>query len=125
MKTRNVWIAAILLVLVTIGLEVLVYGWENWDVSISALIFRALYYSPVFFPIVLASPVFFGLFGMWIADQKDRSLAAGFFVGFFLGPVGVLIEAALPHSTPKFLNLITAPEPTGRPQGVRRPGQSR
>jgi hypothetical protein len=33
---------------------------------------------------------------MKIADHKLRSPADGFFLGFMLGPVGVIIEAALP-----------------------------
>jgi uncharacterized membrane protein YeaQ/YmgE (transglycosylase-associated protein family) len=37
-----------------------------------------------------------GVLGMKIADHKLRSPAEGFFLGFMLGPVGVIIEAALP-----------------------------
>ena len=37
-----------------------------------------------------------GALGMKIADYKRRSPAEGFFLGFMLGPIGVIIEAALP-----------------------------
>jgi hypothetical protein len=34
--------------------------------------------------------------GLWVATQKSRNPAEGFFLGLFFGPLGVLVEALLP-----------------------------
>jgi hypothetical protein len=41
-----------------------------------------------------------GWLASWIATEKLRRGAEGFFVGFFLGPFGVLVEALLPAGAP-------------------------
>jgi hypothetical protein len=42
-----------------------------------------------------------GLLRLWIAARKLRSSTEGFFLGFVLGPVGVIIEVALPDEWPR------------------------
>src|SRR5262245_53900736 len=37
-----------------------------------------------------------GGFGLYVASSKNRSPTEGFLFGFFLGPLGVLVEALLP-----------------------------
>lgn len=39
----------------------------------------------------------FGALGAWVARQKGRSTGEGAFLGFFLGVLGVLLEALLPE----------------------------
>lgn len=40
-----------------------------------------------------------GAIGAWVAEQKNRTSAEGFTLGFFLGPIGWLLEALLPTLT--------------------------
>jgi hypothetical protein len=42
-----------------------------------------------------------GGIGSYVAGEKRRSGAEGFWLGFLLGPLGILIEAMLPTITPK------------------------
>jgi hypothetical protein len=53
-----------------------------------------------FLPLTLLSVVFVAMVcggaGIWLADYKLRSSVEGFMLVFFLGPLGVLIEAAMP-----------------------------
>lgn len=44
----------------------------------------------------MAYAVIFGALGSYIADQKGRSTVEGTLFGVFLGPIGLLIVAALP-----------------------------
>ena len=50
--------------------------------------------------ILLVVGVVFGFLGVFVATQKRRSDAEGFFLGFLFGPLGVLIEALLPADSP-------------------------
>jgi hypothetical protein len=43
----------------------------------------------------------FGVAGYYVAGQKRRSTAEGFWMGVLFGPLGVLIEALLPTITPE------------------------
>jgi hypothetical protein len=45
---------------------------------------------------VLAFCTVFGLFGSWVARQKQRRELEGLILGALFGPFGVLIEALLP-----------------------------
>jgi hypothetical protein len=51
---------------------------------------------PVLIPAIVIGLSLCGVLGMKIADYKRRSPAEGFFLGFLVGPIGVIIEAALP-----------------------------
>lgn len=42
-----------------------------------------------------------GVFGGWVASQKNRSGGEGFALGLLFGPFGVLIEALLPTAAAK------------------------
>jgi hypothetical protein len=53
-------------------------------------------YFPLLIPAILVGLTICGALGMKIADHKRRSPAEGFLLGFMLGPLGVIIEAALP-----------------------------
>lgn len=44
--------------------------------------------------VIIAS--LFSLVGGWIAVQRSRLPEEGVLLGFFLGPVGILVEALLP-----------------------------
>jgi hypothetical protein len=46
--------------------------------------------------LVLCLASVFGSFGLWISQQKGRSPHEGAALGFFLGPLGTLIEVLLP-----------------------------
>ncbi len=48
-----------------------------------------------------------GIFGAWIASQKNRSIREGFWLGLLFGPLGVVVEALLPGGNP--------PEPINSP----------
>jgi len=43
----------------------------------------------------------FGLFGAYVAAQKNRAGMGGLILGFLFGPLGVLIEALLPTKEPR------------------------
>ena len=45
--------------------------------------------------------VFFGLVGRYVAASKGRSEGEGFFFGFFLSVVGIIIVALLPNKEKK------------------------
>jgi hypothetical protein len=38
-----------------------------------------------------------GLLGRWVAFQCGRETSEGFWLGFLFGPLGVVLEALLPH----------------------------
>jgi uncharacterized membrane protein YeaQ/YmgE (transglycosylase-associated protein family) len=42
------------------------------------------------------SALLFGALGEWVAGRKNRDGFEGFFLGLIFGPVGMLVEAALP-----------------------------
>jgi uncharacterized membrane protein YeaQ/YmgE (transglycosylase-associated protein family) len=42
------------------------------------------------------SALLFGALGEWVAGRKNRDGFEGFFLGLLFGPVGMLVEAALP-----------------------------
>lgn len=52
-----------------------------------------------FVPWLIAGGLVFGLLGRWVADQCGRRGSEGFVLGFLFGPVGVIIEALLPHQS--------------------------
>jgi hypothetical protein len=99
MKTRNIGLAVILLIATSVGLEVAVHGVESLWLDAQSLFFRTLF-SPfalaaVIVAVIVVSAVS-GAVGLWLADYKLRSPLEGFLLGLLLGPLGILIEAALP-----------------------------
>ncbi len=53
-----------------------------------------------------------GCVGAWVAAQKNRPGGEGFMLGFFLGPLGLILEALLPTLTKEQLaELQRRPEP--------------
>lgn len=50
----------------------------------------------VFFVLIIWLGLFGGI-GYWIGSQKDRG-AAGFVLGFLIGPIGWIVAAVLPGS---------------------------
>lgn len=52
--------------------------------------------STAWLTFVVVTCSIFGFVGIWIATQKNRDSGEGFFLGFLLGPIGLLIEAMLP-----------------------------
>jgi hypothetical protein len=99
-KPRNVWLVTFLVASVAMSLEILVYGLQEALLRFESIIVLALIYFPLLaIALVLGLPLC-GLLGLWIAARKQRSSAEGFFLGFLLGPVGVIIEAALPDEWP-------------------------
>ena len=50
--------------------------------------------------LVVGLPAVFAFLGDWVAEQKHRRKPEGFFLGLFLGPYGVLLEALLPTLDP-------------------------
>jgi uncharacterized membrane protein YeaQ/YmgE (transglycosylase-associated protein family) len=52
-----------------------------------------------FFIIVLFVGLIFGYIGIAIAENKNVDSTAGFFLGFFLGPIGLIIVALLNSPT--------------------------
>ena len=100
MKARNVWIVTFLVASLTMSLELLVFGWKETLLRFESFIVLALIYFPLLdLALVVGFPLC-GLLGLWIAARKLRSSAEGFFLGFVLGPVGLMIEAALPDEWP-------------------------
>jgi hypothetical protein len=94
-STRNVWLTAVLLVITTVSLEVMVYGAEITWLNVESVFFRILF-SPFYVLVVMIGSGVCGALGLWLADRKLRSSAEGLLLGVLLGPLGVLIEAALP-----------------------------
>ena len=101
MKARNVWFVTFLVTALAMSLELLVFGWKETLLRFESFIVLGL----IYFPLLALACVFgfplCGLLGLWIAARKLRSSAEGFFLGFVLGPVGVMIEAALPDEWPR------------------------
>jgi hypothetical protein len=95
MTTRNVWLAVILLGAASVSLEIAVNGVDNTWLDFKSLIFSTLF-SPFKLLAVVIVATACGAVGIWLADYKLRSSVEGFLLGFFLGPLGVVIEAALP-----------------------------
>lgn len=50
---------------------------------------------------LLGVGILFGLLGRYIARQKNRSDSEGFWFGFLLGLLGLLIVALLPNKSNK------------------------
>ena len=48
----------------------------------------------------LAVGIVSGLIGIWVANQKRRSPIEGWWAGFVLGPLGVLLVALFPAGEP-------------------------
>jgi len=95
MRTRNVWLAVILLAAASISLQIAVNGLESTWLDAQSEFFRTVY-SPI---TLLAAILVFaasGAGGILLADYKLRPPLEGFFLGLLLGPLGILIEAALP-----------------------------
>ena len=95
MTSRTIWLAVILLVVACASLEIVVNGAENTWLDVQSVFFRTLF-SPIALLTVIVGAVVFAALGIWLADYKLRSPVEGFVLGFFLGPLGILIEAALP-----------------------------
>ena len=95
MTSRTVWLAVALLVAACVSLEIAVNGAENTRLDVQTVFFRTLF-SPVALLTVIVAATVFAALGIWLADYKLRSPLEGFDLGFFLGPLGILIEAALP-----------------------------
>jgi hypothetical protein len=110
-RTRNVWLAVILFVAVCVSLEISVQGAENTWLDVWSVFFRTIL-SPITLLAVIFGSTILGAFGIWLADYKLRSPLEGFVLGFFLGPLGILIEAALP-------DLGAYPRPVLRVKGQR------
>jgi len=51
--------------------------------------------AALFLVVAVVTSLVLGLVGSWIGSRKDMG-TAGFFLGFFLGPVGLVIIALLP-----------------------------
>ena len=90
------WLAVLLLAILTVGLEILVFGWQDIWLRFELLMVFPLIYKHFLFPVAILVQPPCGLLGTKIADLKLRSPAEGLFLGFFLEPAGVLIEAAMP-----------------------------
>jgi hypothetical protein len=100
-KARNVWLVSFLVASVAMSLELSVYGGKETLFRVESFIVLALIYFPsLALAFVFGLPLC-GLLGLWIAARKQRSSAEGFFLGFLLGPVGVMIESALPDEWPR------------------------
>jgi hypothetical protein len=95
----TVWLSVLLLVLFSLALEVLVKGWDGWLIDSSTFLFLVLLLSPILVPAFVVSLPFCALTGRSIAYRKRRRPAEGFVLGLLLGPLGVLIEGALPNQT--------------------------
>ena len=95
MTTRNVWLTVILLVTAIVSLEIAVNGVENTWLDVQTVFFRTLFSPFTLIAVVIGSTIC-GAAGIWLADFKLRSSFEGFLLGFFLGPLGIVIEAALP-----------------------------
>ena len=101
MKARNVWFFTFLAASLAMSLELLVFGWKETLLRFESFIVLELVYFPLLTLAFLFGLPLCGLLGLWIAARKLRSSAEGFFLGFVLGPVGVMIEAALPDEWPR------------------------
>jgi hypothetical protein len=100
-KSRNVWFVTFLIAALAMSLELLVFGWQETLLRFESFIVLGFIYFPLLaLAFVFGFPLC-GLLGLWIAARKLRSSAEGFFLGFVLGPVGVMIEAALPDEWPR------------------------
>jgi hypothetical protein len=100
-KARNVWLVTFLVATVAMSLELVVYGWKETLLRFESFIVLELIYFPLLTLAFLFGLPLCGLLGLWIAARKLRSSAEGFILGFLLGPVGVIIEAALPDEWPR------------------------
>jgi hypothetical protein len=100
-KARNVWFVTFQVASLTMSLELLVFGWKETLLRFESFIVLALIYFPLLGLAFVFGLPFCGLLGLWIAARKLRSSAEGFFLVFVLGPVGVIIEAALPDEWPR------------------------
>jgi len=101
MKARNVWLITFLVVSATIGLELLVFGWTEMLLRLeSSIVLTVIYFPLLALAVVLGLPLC-GFLGLWLAAIKSRSSAEGFLLGLLLGPVGLIIEAALPDEWPR------------------------
>lgn len=71
----------------------------------------------------LASAAIFGLFGAWIATQRDRPGGEGFILGAIFGPLGVIVEVLLPQGVkrPPAAPLPRAPTRAAKPTRVGKP----
>jgi hypothetical protein len=96
-KATTIGLSALLFVLLSLALEVLVKGRDHWQTGSGTLIFLLLLASPILIPAFLVSLPFCALIGRSVAYRKRRHPAEGFLLGLVLGPLGVLIEGALPH----------------------------
>ena len=94
MKARNVWLVTLLVASVAMSLELLVYGGKETLLRFESFIVLALIYFPFLSLAFVFGLPLCGFLGVWIAARKLRSSAEGFFLGFLLGPVGVIIEPA-------------------------------
>ena len=83
------------------SLELLVYGGKETLLRFETFMILGLIYFPLLALAFAFGLPLCGLVGLWIAARKLRSSAEGFFLGFLLGPVGVIIEAALPDEWPR------------------------
>jgi hypothetical protein len=100
-KAGNVWFVTFLVASLSMSLELLVFGWKETLTRFESFVVLGLIYFPVLtLALVFGFPLC-GLLGLWIAARKLRSSAEGFFLGLVLGPVGVMIEAALPDEWPR------------------------
>ena len=95
MTTRNVWLTVILLGAAIVSLEIAVNGAQNTWLDVQTVFFRTLFSPFTLLAVVLFSAIC-GAAGIWLAAYKFRSSLEGFILGFLLGPLGILIEAALP-----------------------------
>lgn len=51
----------------------------------------------IYFFAVLIGLLISGVIGSWIARQRGRKPGEGFCLGFFLGPIGLIVEGLLPQ----------------------------
>jgi hypothetical protein len=100
-KARNVWFVTFVVASFAMSLELLMFGWKATLLRFESFIVLGLIYFPLLALAFLIGFPLCGLLGLWIAAWKLRSSAEGFFLGFVLGPVGVIIEAALPDEWPR------------------------
>lgn len=56
------------------------------------------------FLVVFISGIIFGLIGSFIAKNKGVTQSSGFFFGFFLGPIGLIIVALLNPTSQNFVS---------------------
>jgi hypothetical protein len=98
-KATTIWISLLLLVFFSIALEILVKGWDRWQVGFGTPALLLLFFSPILIPAFLVSLPFCALIGRSIAHRKRRRPAEGFMLGLLLGPLGLLIEGALRNRT--------------------------